>query len=320
MADTNYPMMAPISAIIATRHRPEMVKRTIASIREQSLVPMELIVVDASENELTKEVVDDPFNVNKFKVIYIRTSTPGAASQRMEGLDFATQPTIWFLDDDIILEKECVQRLWNGFQFKSNVGGVSAMITNQKYTAPGTLTRWMYRLMHGKNLSTYAGKVIGPGWNLLPEDEPDLPEYVPCEWLNTTCTMYLRTVLPNPVFHSHFKGYSLMEDVSLSLIIGRSNLLLNARTARIFHDSQPGSHKNDVTNRSRMELVNRHFVMTEVQGRTNLIHYIKLFIFELFGIVTCLRYWKGFRELPKVIFGKLLGVRAIQQSNLSSKR
>ena len=50
---------------------------------------------------------------------------------------------------------------------------------------------------------------------------------------------------PEPPFTDNFVGYSLMEDLSLSLIVARHWSLANVRTARIYHDSQSGEHKTD---------------------------------------------------------------------------
>lgn len=303
-------MILEISAIIATGNRPEVLSRTIHSMAEQSHLPKELIVVDASGNNLTKELCLSLGGLS-FQLIYVRANEKGAAHQRIQGVSLASQPVIWFLDDDIILEDSCTERVWKGFNYSANVGAVNAMITNQHYTTPGLLTRSMYWLMHGEKLSSYAGKIIGPAWNLLPEDEPGLPEYSVCEWLNSTCTMYKKEALPVPVFPSFFTGYSLMEDVALSVIIGRTYTLLNARTARIYHDSQPGDHKNNVKDISKMALVNRYLVMTKILNRSGFSYTLKLFLLELFGITTSLRNRKAWNNLPAVLGGKISAILKI---------
>src|SRR5437762_10351673 len=125
------------------------------------------------------------------------------------------------------------------------------MIANQHSCSPGLASRTVLRLIHGKGESSYAGRVICPAVNLLPEDSDDLPEIVPVEWLNLGCTIYRRDALPSPPFDSFFRGYSLMEDVVLSLRVAeRGWKLANVRTARIFHDSQPGVHKSDIAERA----------------------------------------------------------------------
>lgn len=277
----------PASAVIPTRHRHEVLGRTLDSLLKQDLLPAELIVVDGSEDDETRLVVEafGQRAAGACAVKYLRAETLGAAVQRNQGVAVATQPVIWFLDDDILLEPDCVLRLWAALHSADDVGGVNAMITNQVYRAPGRASRLMFRLMGGKG-ATFAGRILGPAVNLLPEDSAELPEIMPVEWLNTTCTMYRREALPEPPFPAHFTGYSLMEDVTLSVIVGRKWKLANARTARIYHDSQPGSHKSDPAELSAMELINRHYVMTHILKRTGVIDYARLFLWEAFQLVA----------------------------------
>jgi glycosyltransferase involved in cell wall biosynthesis len=220
-------------------------------------------------------------------VIWLRATTLGAAAQRNQGVATATQPFIWFFDDDILFEPECVARLWRAIEADPGLGGVNAMITNQRYQAPGRISRAVFALINGRNESTFAGRLLGPAVNLLPEDRDDLPDVVPTEWLNTTCTIYRREALPDPPFDSIFTGYSMMEDLTLSLRVGKRWRIANARTARVFHDSQPGVHKADVAALAEMELVNRHYVMTQVLEKTRARDYAGLLIWEAFQLVSC---------------------------------
>src|SRR5207237_3425365 len=128
----------------------------------------------------------------------------GAAPQRNEGFGLSTQSVVGFFDDDILLEPHCLERLWVALQSDSGLGGVNAMITNQQYRSPGYASRLMFRLMAGQRETSYAGRVLGPAINLLPEDRQDLPEVVTAQWLNTTCTLYRREALPNPPFEEFF--------------------------------------------------------------------------------------------------------------------
>jgi len=170
------------------------------------------------------------------------------------------------------------------------LGGVNAMIVNQRYQSPSLTSRAIFAFIHGRREKNFAGKVIGPGINFLPEDRQDLPEVVPVEWLNTTCTIYRREALPKPPFSAHFTGYSLMEDLALSLnVANRGWKLANARTARIFHDSQPGEHKSDPFGLSRMELINRHYVMSAVLNRHRFVDYLRLILFEAYQVAASFR-------------------------------
>jgi hypothetical protein len=156
--------------------------------------------------------------------------------------------------------------------------------------------------------------------NLLPEDRPDLPEVVAVEWLNTTCTLYRGEALPHPLFPGHFKGYSFMEDVALSLVVGKRWKLANARTARISHDSQPGDYKTNVISLAKMELVNRHYVMTQILCRKRFADHLKLFILEIFGILTPLTSLRALASLPEVLLGKLIAVYVIVLSRFKGQK
>ncbi len=301
----------PVTAVIPTANRSLVLKKTMESLAGQDYQPAEIIIIDASDNDETEQLFKTGINNLKAIVHYKKALKKGAAAQRNEGVNSAVHPFIFFLDDDIELGDACIKRLWNCIQSDKNIGAVNAMITNQRYHTPGKFSSIMYRIMNGKKLPSYAGKCIGPAWNLLPEDRTDLPEYNQVEWLNTTCTIYKREALPDPAFPDQFHGYSLLEDVALSLKVGRKWKLYNARTARIFHDSQPGTHKNSILKLSKMELVNRHYVMAKVLRRTKFSDYCKLFLFEFFGIVTMLTSASGWKNIIPATFGKFMAAGAI---------
>jgi GT2 family glycosyltransferase len=187
------------------------------------------------------------------------------------------------------------------------------MIINQQYQTPGAISRFMFTLMHGRAEETFAGKVIGPAINLLPEDRDDLPEVVPVEWLNLGCTIYRRVALPNPPFDPYFTGYSLMEDLTLSLKVAqRGWKLANVRTARIFHDSQPGEHKSDTAKVAAMELRNRYYVMTKILRKTGFLDHLRLAIWELFSIASGCASREGRKNLRSVLAGKWKAVRKLR--------
>jgi glycosyltransferase involved in cell wall biosynthesis len=304
--------LLPISALVPTLNRRAPLGRMLDSLAQQSAQPAEMIVVDASASDDTKrlcETAEIPGLLTK--IIYRRAIETGAAVQRQQAIAAATQATVWFLDDDVIFEEDCLKHLWEALDGNAQLGGVNAMITNQRYFPPGRVSRTVFQLLHGSPEDTFAGKCIGPALNLLPEDDERLPDCVPVEWLNTTCTLYRRAALPEPLFPAHFKGYSYLEDVALSLVVGRKWRLGNARRARIFHDTQPGTYKSSAFAMAKMELVNRHYVMTQVLGRRGLSDYAKLAFLETFIAASRLVSVRGWVSLPATLLGKLTAIPAV---------
>jgi glycosyltransferase involved in cell wall biosynthesis len=304
----------PASAVVPTKDRASALRRTLESLAGQGVLPAELIVVDGSDGNDSRTVVDAWGDQARpeGKVHWLRARELGAAAQRNQGIAAASQPFVWFFDDDILFEPQCVLRLWTAIEHHPGLGGVSAMITNQRYAPPGRVSRTVFALLNGGYEPTFAGRIIGPAVHLLPEDRDDLPEVVPTEWLNTTCTMYRREALPSPPFDSVFTGYSMMEDVSLSVRVARDWRLANARTARIFHDSQPGSHKADPRLLAEMELVNRHYVMTRILNRRGLVNELRLVVWELFQLASCAASATSRRHLPAFVKGKIRAIHKVR--------
>jgi glycosyltransferase involved in cell wall biosynthesis len=288
-ADRNLPVL-DLSAVIPTRNRAWLLDRTLGSIAAQGVAFNELVVVDSSTDDATREIcarwaVDSRFPV---PIRYLRAKVAGAAAQRNQGCGASASPYLLFVDDDIEFEPECLQRLYRAVADDSGIGGASTLIANDHYHPPGLATRTVLRLI-GAGPGPWAGRVVGPAINFWPDDSDHLPEVVPVDWMNSGCVLYRRAALPCPPFDSVFTGYSMMEDLTLSLRVGRSWRLVNARTARIRHEDNPGDHKADPTAMAEMALLNRHYVMTEVLGRRARRHYLQLAVWWAFTHVAHLK-------------------------------
>lgn len=301
----------PISFVIPTKDRAGRLARTLSSLLAQSATPREVIIVDASQCPFSEtdeaKLVSQDFE----RFVCIKADQVGAAAQRNQGVSLAGMPLIAFCDDDVDFQPDCLRKLWIALDEDPSLGGVNAMIINQRYQSPGAVSRILFTLLNGRSEKSFAGRVIGPGVNLLPEERDDLPEVVPVEWLNLGCTIYRRAALPSPPFDSVFTGSSMMEDLTLSLRVGRKWKLANARTARIFHDSQSGEHKSDAMDLARVELVNRHYVMTRILERHRPADYFRLGIWELFQIVVCALRGSQRNGFWAMVCGKWQGARAI---------
>src|SRR5436305_1316560 len=103
-----------VAAIVPTIDRAEVLARTLRSLQAQDFYPQELIVVDASCDAGTRELIDyhgADFAARGCRLIWQRAVVRGAAAQRNEGVAATRQPFIWFFDDDILFELQCVPRL-----------------------------------------------------------------------------------------------------------------------------------------------------------------------------------------------------------------
>ena len=288
----------PISVVIPTRNRSLVLKKTLTTIAQQSVQPHEVIIIDASENEDTSKIISAGITGLESKLVYRKAIVKGAASQRNEGIAISTEPFIAFMDDDVYLEANCFLLLWKALNSAADVGGVNALITNQQFHLPGRISRTVYRLFtSAEQLKNLQGKTIGPSVNFLCSEKNELA-WIPVDWLNLGLTIYRKAALPEPVFDPYFTGYSFMEDAALSFVVNRKWKLYTVRDARIFHDSQPGDHKNNVEQLAEMEMVNRYYIMTRILKKTSFKNKIDFIIFQLFYITASgglfdLKTWKG---------------------------
>jgi glycosyltransferase involved in cell wall biosynthesis len=188
-------VLIPVSGIVVTYDRGTILRSTLESLANQNYQPIEIIVVDSSNDRYTYEMLTKPILGLRSRIKYYHSKLRGAASQRNYAVPFTSQEFLLFFDDDIFFLKECIQDLWMGINAQNNISGVNALISNQHYHDPGVITKLMYRLLSNSKLDSYAGKCIGPAWNLLPEDNDRLPTLVRVDWLNTTCLVYLSLFL-----------------------------------------------------------------------------------------------------------------------------
>lgn len=98
---------ALISIIIPVYNRAEIVKATLDSVANQSLRPLDVILVDNNSTDNSLEVLNEwkrQVETDNFRVSVLSEKKPGAASARNRGLKEVESPyTIFFDSDDIML-------------------------------------------------------------------------------------------------------------------------------------------------------------------------------------------------------------------------
>lgn len=292
-------MLIEVSFIIPTFNRSSVLQKTIESIASQEYQPNEILIIDAtipfiSESNYLKQRFPDL----ESEILHIPALQKGAAIQRNQGIELAKNNIIGFADDDVLLEPKCIEILYYSLKNNPKCGGISATISNQSFHPLGRISKIAYRIMGLDISQPLPGKCLGPVITFLPDKPSQHPNIVEVDWLNTTFTLYRKQALPSPVFDRHFTGYSLMEDLALSLRVGKNWILLNSPRAVIYHDSQPGEEKNNLLIMAEMDLVNRYYIMKSILHKNSFKHKLQLLLQQLFsGIATQqlfkLRYWKA---------------------------
>lgn len=313
------------SVVIATRNRPEPLRITLGTLRNQSLAPTELLVVDASDTSETQSLMESLAPELPFPIRYIRSEVRSAARQRNTGADQAVGDVLVFLDDDVRLERVFLEELVRPFYNDKDrrLAGVSGTIVNQTYTQPKGLNRFFLGCCLGNFDKSWAGRLVGPAVNFLPEDKPDTVQ--PVEWLFSTGTAYRADVFRRYRFGEQFAGYSFAEDVHLSARIARDYRLCNTTRARFEHMDLGGTTHTDWVALGESMVRNRRAVMTDVLGRNRLADWIRLVAYEiLYGaLAVAVQSRLQPRKLAryaKLLLGKLRAFMAPHKSPQVSVR
>ncbi len=105
------PTPSSATVVICTRDRPDALERCLASFRDQTRPPDQLVVVDnASAGDRTREVA------LAAGATYVREDRPGLDYARNAGIRAARSEIIAYTDDDVILHARWLERLLDGFR------------------------------------------------------------------------------------------------------------------------------------------------------------------------------------------------------------
>jgi len=268
--------------------------------------PDEIIVVmDGDEEKLEEHTLAG------VPVKILHTKARGAAAKRNLGVAHSSGEAILFVDDDVEFRVNTVDAMEKCLENEGQVGGVSSFIENQQFQEPGLFSRLIYSLCGGWKIKDYAGKCFGPLINLYPRPYSWGPEFQQCEWLNATCTMYRKAVLPSPCFDRGFTGYSFMEDLALSRRVRKKMQIGMSKNASYIHHSRPALYKANLVKLQKMALENRHHILCAVEGWSGLRAAIAITWLELLLLPAKLREVAKNPKNLGVISGSLSGLAKI---------
>jgi len=249
------PSPLKLTFVVATRDRPEELRRMWRSLCRQTRPPDEVVVVDAGAGPSPLEGLDPA----AFPATHIRAERPSSAGQRNAGLDAVSPGTdlVGFLDDDAVLEEGAVEemiRFWEGAD--GAVGGAAFNLVNHP---PLDLASLKHTRL-AESLGFYSKR---PG-TVAPSGFQTMIGFVErttwTDWLPSGASVWRREVLRHHRFDEWFDGYSYLEDLDFSYRVGKSFKLAVVAGARYSHLQAPGGRGGGYAFGLR-EVLNRiHFV------------------------------------------------------------
>lgn len=223
-----------LSVIIPTKNRPFDLQRALQSLFQQSIAPLELIVVDQSDSEKTHELVEEQYaayapSVSQVpKLRYIRDNTiSGLAVARNRAMQMA-EGDIWlFLDDDVTLEPDFLYEILAVYVRCPDAAGVGGVVTN--YHLPSRVFRlWHWVFAHG-HFHDERQRIYWRSDRLL-HSEP-----IRVRKLGGGLMSFCAKAIQER-FDDHLRGVSDGEDVDFCARLGSQATLLITPRARLTHN------------------------------------------------------------------------------------
>ena len=244
-----------LSLIICTFQRPVPLSNLLESIKSQTKYPDEILIIDGSFDDKTKELFLET-NYKNLKYYQVEKKDRGLTRQRNFGISKVSgnSEIVSFLDDDTVLHPDYFFEIVNCFKIHADALAVSGYITNE---VTWRKVDWDYILQKGEFI--YDGWVRTEGsrfglrrkFGLAPDVPPGIMPgfshgyssgFLPpsgkiyeVELLMGGISSYKREIFDKVSFSKYFEGYGLYEDADFSLRISKMGKLLVNTNALVEH-------------------------------------------------------------------------------------
>jgi GT2 family glycosyltransferase len=295
-------MTLAASVVICTRNRPDDLARCLGSLGGQTRPPAETVVVDASDEDASRRVVEVWAAGRPGARVHHLHAAPGLTHQRNVGIEAATADVVTFLDDDVILAPDYLARILDLFEANPALGGAEGAVATPRLGGRRRLANLFRRAFLMNSLGSgrgvrRSGFVVYDPWPRAVQPVTSL----------VGCNMSYRTeVVRRFRFDEWFDGYGLFEDQDFSWRVGRTHRLVQTPHARLEHRLSSVS-RAQLPALHEMTGVN-HFYFVRKNLPDTPLTWLCFLWSELGELVSVLKTGDG-----PAVAGKLRGYRRIQR-------
>ena len=259
-------MTPPVSAIIATVGRPELLRLCLESLAKQTVRIAEVVVVHCGSDSETLEVTKARhWREAGFDVRYFHHPERNCARQRNFAISQAKHDYLLLIDDDVEVDPYWVEELFKPIWADPAVGATMGRLINQPMASPTFFWRLYRRLLHGQVEGFKPGKLIGAA---LPNGFPTTAEQpIPCEWIGGGASALRRDAFESVGgFASFFTGSSPGEDLDLGYRLSRKWKVFYVPAAKCVHHQAP-SGREQSDQHQYLSMRSRFGILTITMGK-----------------------------------------------------
>ena len=236
-------MNEKLSVIIPTKNRTEDVIRCLESIKVQTTLPDEVVIVDSSDTEELKSALD---SFNDLNIKYIHDIEASLTRAENIGIENSIGDIIIILDDDVILEKTHIKEIMRVFDNypAEKIGGVTGnVISNQ----PKSLIKRFFRFGTQVFSTMFFITRYGNGkfqLSGMPTTIRNADKITECEFLFGCDMAFRKDVISEIKFDENFHGYSWGEDDDIAYRVSRKYQNFYTPFAKFVHTGSPSARSN----------------------------------------------------------------------------
>ena len=228
-----------ITVAIPTLNRPGDMADFMPTLKAQTQLPDQFIVVDAGDPSDLADQMQSVLGETGMELLYLR-SEKGLCLQRNVALEHATGDIIFFFDDDVELEPDYIEKIMECFAIESSppIGCVQGTLIDP----PGTIDGWKSQVYRAFGLTHWTSEqdpdlYIAGGVRFLtdPKDIVEVPVAQGCRMA------FRREVFENERFVQFLPGYNQNEDVDMTFRVGENWTILQTPHAKLLHKESPVS-------------------------------------------------------------------------------
>jgi GT2 family glycosyltransferase len=251
-----------ISVIVATLNRLGDLKLFIRSLEKQSYPPLELVIVDQSDNGQIKEYINGYLPSAPFPIKYVFTNDKSLTRAKNLGVVHLSEACnlVAFFDDDIVLFSDYLERMNDFFQRDNNkhYAVATGMIHREDpRNRDGIESSWR---LFAQYLDVALSKCfilssVGNGCfkiNGLPAYLYESGSVRDVEVISGGVSVFRREILEQFKFDGNMKTYCYMEDVDMGYRISRQYQNVFLPTAKVYHHHSETNRLNRSTAKSQL--------------------------------------------------------------------
>jgi GT2 family glycosyltransferase len=318
-----------ISVVVPTRNRPGDLAQLLHTILDQTSLPFQVIIVDGSQKETARQVARSfrrEFDATGCHLIYLVGGSDGTSPAKNLGARFAGGEAIFFLDDDILLDRQAILEISDFLRTNKSALGIQPWVIQEEMRDSGLAVRIWKHFAKIMMLSYTEPDRVRVRRSLEGVFPSIVTRVISAQRLHGCAMCYRREVFKTCSFDTNLKRWGYMDDLDFSYRIycNHPNSLYVVPEAKVIHKRSPTSRLEGQV-LANMQTIYRFYVFFKIQAGNSILN-LPAFLWAQIGrlifatsrfvirkscrdswelIYLLQSYFLAFRNLPQITRGEL---------------